>query len=99
MWMTSKSLSDAVARKLLANPPILWLILGLAFVGIVSINPIGFIGGGWDDWQYLDAARCWRAHGPCLPHNHWQGRWPVIAPIALSTGLLAKVDYRSVYPR
>lgn len=90
MWMTSKSLSDAVRREQLANPALPWLILGVAFVGIVSINPIGFIGGGWDDWQYLDAARCWRAHGPCLPHNHWQGRWPVIAPIALSTGLLGE---------
>ena len=88
--MTSKSLSDAVRREQLANPALPWLILGVAFVGIMSINPIGFIGGGWDDWQYLDAARCWRTHGLCLPHNHWQGRWPVIAPIALSTSLFGE---------
>ena len=67
-----------------------WFILALLFVGTVAINPIGFMGGGWDDWQYLDAARCWREYGPCLPHNHWQGRWPVIAPIALLTSLFGE---------
>ena len=49
---------------------------------IMLVNPVGFAGGGWDDWQYLNAARCWADHGPCLPHDHWQGRWPIIAPIA-----------------
>ncbi len=88
--MTSKLVSDEVRRMPFRHPALQWLILGVAFVGIVSINPIGFIGGGWDDWQYLDAARCWRTHGPCLPHNHWQGRWPVIAPIALSTSLFGE---------
>ena len=54
------------------------------------INPVGFRGGGWDDWEYLDAARCWVAHGPCLPINHWQGRWPLIAPLAASIGLFGE---------
>lgn len=49
---------------------------------ILLINPVGFVGGGWDDWHYLDAARCWVEQGPCLPANHWQGRWPIIAPLA-----------------
>lgn len=57
---------------------------------ILSVNPIGFMGDGWDDWQYLEAARCWRAHGPCLPHDHWQGSWPVIAPLAAITLLFGK---------
>ncbi|MCJ8191824.1 glycosyltransferase family 39 protein [Sphingomicrobium aestuariivivum] len=60
----------------------------LAFILIV--NPVGYIGGAWDDWQYLNAARCWVENGPCLPGDHWQGRWPVIAPLALSTGLLGE---------
>ena len=59
-----------------------WLLLGLALLAVLVINPIGFLGGGGDDWQYLNAARCWRSHGPCLPQNHWQGRWPIIAPLA-----------------
>lgn len=54
------------------------------------INPVGFLGGGWDDWQYLDAARCWVANGPCLPINHWQGRWPLIAPLAASIAVFGE---------
>lgn len=54
------------------------------------INPVGFLGGGWDDWEYLNAARCWVAHGPCLPANHWQGRWPLIAPLAASIGMFGE---------
>lgn len=49
---------------------------------ILLVNPVGFVGGGWDDWHYLDAARCWKNHGWCVPTNHWQGRWPIIAPLA-----------------
>lgn len=50
---------------------------------ILVINPIGFLGGGWDDWQYLNAARCWAEYGACLPTTHWSGRWPVFVPIAV----------------
>jgi hypothetical protein len=57
---------------------------------LLLVNPIGFLGGGQDDWQYLNAARCWRQFGPCLPHDHWQARWPVIAPIALLTSLFGE---------
>ena len=67
-----------------------WILLTAATALVLFVNPIGFIGGGWDDWQYLEAARCWRAHGPCLPHDHWQGRWPVIAPLAAITALLGE---------
>ena len=60
-----------------------WLAaLAGTFALIMLVNPVGFVGGGWDDWQYLNAARCWAEHGPCLPQDHWQGRWPVIAPVA-----------------
>ncbi len=62
--------------------PFDWLILiGFAAL-ILLINPRGFIGGGTDDWQYLNAAECWAAHGPCLPTQHWATRWPLIAPLA-----------------
>ena len=67
-----------------------WLCLAIAIAVTIAINPIGFMGGGWDDWHYLDAARCWREYGPCLPHNHWQARWPVIAPLAAVTALLGE---------
>lgn len=68
-----------------------WVIGLIAAVILVLItNPIGFIGGGLDDWQYLNASRCWRQFGPCLPHDHWQARWPVIAPIAAFTALFGE---------
>lgn len=57
---------------------------------ILLINPLGYIGGGWDDWQYLTAARCWVEHGPCLPRTHWEGRWPVFAPIAAITAMFGE---------
>jgi hypothetical protein len=61
--------------------------LGLvaAFAAMLLVNPSGFVGGGQDDWHYLQAARCLREHGLCLPHEHWSARWPVVGPIALFT--------------
>lgn len=79
-----------LTRHLVPKFAVEWLVLFLLLIIVLNVNPIGFLGGGWDDWHYLDAARCWRAHGPCLPQNHWQGRWPVIAPIALVTGFLGE---------
>lgn len=67
-----------------------WAALIAAVFLALSINPVGFAGGGLDDWQYLNAARCWREFGPCLPHDHWQSRWPVIAPLALFTSLFGE---------
>lgn len=68
-----------------------WLIALAATLGLILlVNPVGFVGGGWDDWQYLNAARCWAENGPCLPRDHWQGRWPVIAPIAAMISLFGE---------
>ena len=72
-----------VAPAITADKHFPWIaaIIG-ALALILIVNPVGFVGGGWDDWQYLNAARCWAAHGICLPTDHWQGRWPIIAPLA-----------------
>jgi 4-amino-4-deoxy-L-arabinose transferase-like glycosyltransferase len=68
-----------------------WLgAIAATLILILLVNPVGFVGGGWDDWQYLNAARCWAESGPCLPQDHWQGRWPVIAPIAVMIGLVGE---------
>ena len=64
--------------------------LAATIVLILLANPVGFVGGGWDDWQYLNAARCWAEHGPCLPRDHWQGRWPVIAPLAAAIAMFGE---------
>ncbi|MCY7339450.1 MAG: glycosyltransferase family 39 protein [Sphingomonas bacterium] len=62
-----------------------------AALAVMLINPIGFSGGGNDDAYYVEAARCWVAgHGACLPANHWASRWPLVAPIALLTGLFGE---------
>lgn len=54
------------------------------------INPIGYVGGGGDDWQYLIAAECWAESGPCLPRDHWWARWPLVAPMAASLALFGE---------
>lgn len=73
--------------------PVAVTALILAIVFILAVNPVGFMGGAWDDWQYLNAARCWVEYGPCLPNDHWQGRWPVIAPLASSIALLGETRF------
>lgn len=60
------------------------LMMIIAALAIPLINPVGYVGGGHDDSHYLDAARCWmNSGGFCLPEDHWQSRWPAIAPMAL----------------
>lgn len=67
------------------------IALIIVAVWIIGINPVGFVGGGADDAEYLKAVRCWVAAGePCLAQNHWMSRWPIIAPIALITGLFGE---------
>jgi 4-amino-4-deoxy-L-arabinose transferase-like glycosyltransferase len=70
-----------------------WPALAVAVLALacVAINPVGFIGGGFDDVHYLDASRCWVAAGqPCLPQSHWASRWPAVAPLAIFTGLFGE---------
>lgn len=67
-----------------------WICLVAAFALMMLVNPSGFVGGGQDDWHYLQAARCLREHGLCLPHDHWEARWPVVAPIAFFTYILGE---------
>lgn len=67
------------------------LIIALFAFLCVAINPIGYVGGGNDDTQYLEAARCWLAQGgPCLPQTHWWSRWPVFAPMAGAIALFGE---------
>ena len=60
---------------------LLALCVALA-LAIALAEPIGFIGGRWDDGRYLEAALDWTAHGPVLGPNHWALRWPVVLPAA-----------------
>ena len=57
--------------------------VAIAFAAVIaSINPIGYIGGGSDDWQYLEAARCFAREGFCVPDSHWAARLPIVVPTA-----------------
>lgn len=77
-------IGDAAPRarglRIVALSPGAALIL-LALL-VAALNPIGYVGGGGDDWHYLRAAECWAANGPCVAHDHWTARWPLIAPMA-----------------
>ncbi|HYJ31286.1 MAG TPA: glycosyltransferase family 39 protein [Allosphingosinicella sp.] len=72
-----------------AEIPVALPLLAFAFI-LYWVNPVGYVGGGGDDWQYLSAAECWAANGPCLPRDHWGGRWPLIAPMAASIAVLGE---------
>jgi 4-amino-4-deoxy-L-arabinose transferase-like glycosyltransferase len=75
-------------RALERFAPLALLLLALA---ALAIAPIGYVGGGADDTNYLEASRCWVAAGhPCLPHSHWATRWPAILPTALFTALFGE---------
>lgn len=58
-------------------------LMALATLLVVVLpDAIGYMGGGGDDWYYVEAARCAAASGWCLPTTHWATRWPLIGPMA-----------------
>ena len=72
-----------------------WLAaLAGTFALIMLVNPVGFAGGGGTTGR----SQCRSVLGgswPLLPHDHWQSRWPVIAPIAGMIALFGESDWRS----
>ena len=60
------------------NPAAVAILLAVA---LVALKPVGYVGGGGDDWHYLEAARCAAANGLCLAGDHWWARWPLVAPM------------------
>ncbi len=67
-----------------------WLALTAVIVlsgTIVLADPVGYIGGRWDDGRYLEAALEWVRAGPVLGHDHWALRWPVVATAAVSINM------------
>ena len=81
----------ALATARLRHRKTAWLTALVAtLVLIVVVNPVGYLGGGLDDWRYLSAARCWAEQGPCLPTNHWEGRWPLVGALGAIIALLGE---------
>jgi 4-amino-4-deoxy-L-arabinose transferase-like glycosyltransferase len=70
-----------------------WLapaIVLAAMAAAVLLNPLGYRGGGADDWHYLEAARCAAAQGLCPPPVHWWARWTLVAPMGAALALLGE---------
>lgn len=69
--------------------PAVALVLAAALVAL-ALNPLGYRGGGADDWHYLEAARCAAAHGLCPPADHWWARLPLVGPMGLALAALGE---------
>lgn len=71
---------------LLARHP--YLAVVAAALLLMLLNPVGYVGGGWDDYYYLQAARCAAEYVYCLPAEHWARRFTFVAPLGWSIALL-----------
>lgn len=76
--MATLALPRPAARTALPSPALVAVALLLA---LVLPNPAGYVGAGGDDYYYVQAARCFAAHGWCVPDTHWATRWPLVAPM------------------
>lgn len=54
---------------------------------LIALNPVVFVGGGNDDFHYLQAARCFAENGFCVAPDHWWSRLPLVAPLGASIAL------------
>ncbi|MEA3016399.1 MAG: hypothetical protein QOI38_1121 [Sphingomonadales bacterium] len=91
LQMATQAAPDIGYIHALGRPalPVAVPLLALALL-LYWINPVGYVGGGGDDWQYLIASECWAAHGACLPHDHWWARWPLVAPMAAAIAVFGE---------
>jgi len=71
-------------------PASAWLLPVIALLALTFVNPIGYMGGGGDDWHYLQGARCAVREGLCLPQTHWEARLPLVLPMSLAMRLLGE---------
>ncbi len=83
--MATLALSRSAATPALPNPTLVAVALLCA---IVLPNPVGYVGGGGDDWFYVNAARCIADNGWCVPTTHWAARWPLVAPMGAAFAAL-----------
>jgi 4-amino-4-deoxy-L-arabinose transferase-like glycosyltransferase len=70
-----------------------WSVFAPAFVLIllvILLDQRAYLGGGSDDWHYLQAARCAAEHGFCLPHDHWSQRYLLVGPVGAALALLGE---------
>ena len=63
------------------------LVVALLAATLIALNPVVFVGGGNDDFHYLQAARCFAENGYCVAPDHWWSRLPLVAPLGGSIAL------------
>lgn len=71
-------------------PIAVWLLPAAVLLALILVNPIGYMGGGGDDWHYLQSARCLVREGVCPPRTHWEARFPLILPMAIAMRFLGE---------
>lgn len=76
--MATIALTRTADRTALPDP---LLVAAALLLALVLPNPAGYVGGGGDDWYYVQAARCIADQGWCVPETHWAARWPLVAPM------------------
>lgn len=67
-----------------------WAPAVLIMCALPLFGSVGYLGGGGDDWHYLEAARCLVQKGVCVPATHWAARWPLVAPLAGALALFGE---------
>ena len=70
-----------------------WAVPLALLLLVILINPRGYVGGGGDDWHYLEAARCAAEHGICLPADHWAARFPLILPMGAALAAFGESEW------
>lgn len=57
---------------------------------LMALAPVGYVGGGWDDRHYLEAARCAAVEVFCMPQDHWARRFTLVMPSGLVLALFGE---------
>lgn len=70
-----------------------WTLPLALLLVLIMINPRLYVGGGGDDWHYLQAARCAAGHGLCLPGDHWSARFPLVLPAGAALAVLGEGEW------
>lgn len=81
-WLSTKiSRYCTVKQVALLNEVGLVIILVAVATVALSLRPIGFLGGGHDDIQYINAAAKWVTAFPYIGLTHWELRHPFVLQI------------------
>lgn len=95
-------MASAAPVRMAWLPPIAiapWQPAVIVLLLLIALNPIGYIGGGGDDWHYVEAARCVARDDACGYETHWATRWPLVLPLGWRSPPLASIRSALLFPR